>query len=197
LFYLALNLSNLYLSKWFLNLLISPAIFIMRVLYLTIYCLITLSVFSQEEMTADSQAVKTIDGITSELLKHISGGEKKERNWDAFRNLFLPGARFTILNHSTDIPLPFESASVDELIEALKDPYYENFLEEELHKDIHQYNGIAQVFQTFEATEPDGNKGRGINSYQLVFFDDRWWISNILWTTDANGVEIPSRYLGN
>ena len=38
---------------------------------------------------------------------------------------------------------------------------------------------------------------RGINSYQLVYFKDRWWIVNVLWTGDRNGEPIPRKYLNN
>lgn len=65
----------------------------------------------------------------------------------------------------------------------------------ELGKVVNEYNGIANVFQSFYAIDSEGEEGKGITSYQLVKFDDRWWISDVLWTTDSNGVEIPEEYI--
>ncbi len=82
-------------------------------------------------------------------------------------------------------------------LELLRDPYYEeDFSESELHQVVDAYNGIAQVFQTFEVTDADAYQGRGITSYQLVHFEERWWIVNVLWTSDSNGVAIPEKYSG-
>lgn len=57
------------------------------------------------------------------------------------------------------------------------------------------YNGIANVFQSFYGKDSENKEERGINSYQLVYFKNRWWIANLLWTGDANGVKIPKKYL--
>lgn len=110
----------------------------------------------------------------------------------------MPTARFSILNHNNSIPQLFESVSLDEFIEMLDDPYYEQgYLEYEIGKVVDEYNGIAHVFQSFYGKDSENVEERGIASYQLVFFNDRWWIVNVLWTTEGNGVEIPEKYMGN
>jgi len=59
---------------------------------------------------------------------------------------------------------------------------------------VDEYNGIAQVFQSYYAKELDIEE-KGINSFQLVHDGKRWWIFNILWTNDRNGNKVPSKYL--
>ena len=64
-----------------------------------------------------------------------------------------------------------------------------------ISKVVDEYNGIAHVFQTFYAKDSENFEERGITSYQLVYFNNRWWIANIVWTGDSNGVKVPAKYL--
>ncbi len=65
----------------------------------------------------------------------------------------------------------------------MKDSYYDKGFEEfELGKVINEYNGIANVFQSFYGKDSEGAEEKGINSYQLVYFKNRWWIANMVWT---------------
>jgi len=49
----------------------------------------------------------------------------------------------------------------------------------------------------FMERTPRALEENGINSYQLVYFNKRWWIANLVWTVDNNGVKIPKKYLKN
>jgi len=151
---------------------------------------------AQEMMMPDTNAVKSIDGIVKESLRLISGQKGKLKNWDALRNLFLPTASFTVLNNNDSIPLPVETVSLNDFIELLHDNYYEaGYLEYETGKAIEEFNGIANVFQSFYGRDSENKEARGINSYQLVFFSKRWWIANILWTLESEQMKIPKKYL--
>jgi hypothetical protein len=72
-----------------------------------------------------------------------------------------------------------------------------DLFEYETGKVVDEYNGIAHVFQSFFAKDSENNEEKGINSYQLVYSDSRWWIVNIVWTGDSNGIKVPGKYLGN
>ena len=151
---------------------------------------------AQEKMVTDANALKLIDGIVKEVLRMISGEKGKIRDWEAFRNLFLRSATFTVLNHNDSIRQPVETVQLDEFIELMHDPYYERgYLEYEIGRVVDEYNRIAQVFQSFYGKDAENMEEHGVTSYQLVFFEDRWWIANILWTGDSNGVKVPKKYL--
>ena len=165
--------------------------------YLLIGVLIILSpeLMGQEKLLSDTHAVTSIDGIVNEVLEIITVEKGEGIDLEKFRNLFVPNARFSMLVPNDSIPQPFETVSLDEFVEMLDDPYYEQgYLEYEMGKVVNEYNGIAQVFQSFYGKDSDNLEERGITSYQLVYFNDRWWIVNILWTTDVNGVEVPEKY---
>lgn len=169
----------------------------MKKILLVFFILISATTLTaQEKMSADTNAVKSIDGIVKEVLRLVSGEKGKTRNWEALRNLFLPTATFTVLNNSDSIPQPVETVSLDDFIKLMHDEYYEQgYLEYEIGKTIDEYNGIANVFQSFYGKDSENREERGINSYQLVYFKKRWWVANLLWTGDTNGVKIPDKYL--
>ena len=165
---------------------------------LLIGILLTLSVdlFAQEKLLVDSAAVSSIDGIVNEILEIITVEKGEGIDLEKFRNLFVPNARFSMLMPGDSIIEPLETVSLNEFVEMLDDPYYEQgYLEYEIGKVVDEYNGIAQVFQSFYGKDSDNLEERGITSYQLVYFNDRWWIVNVLWTTDSNGIEVPEKYM--
>ena len=139
-------------------------------------CFLTclLRVSAQDNKTS---TVKTIDGITSALLEQITIEKGEKIDTARVRDLFHPTAQLAVNNASNT-----ESVELNEFLVLLTDPYYgEGYLEKEIYKIVNEYNGIAQVFQTFYGEHNDGSKERGINSYQLTYHDDRWWILNLLW----------------
>ena len=71
------------------------------------------------------ESVKTIDGITTEILKLVSREKGEEADTAAFRNLFLPSAIFTMHTHNDSMNYPVETVSLDDFVELLADPYYE------------------------------------------------------------------------
>ena len=160
-----------------------------------ILILIALNSNAQENKITNPEAVKSIDGIVNEVLNIVSAESGEKRDWETFRQLFLPSARLTVLYH-TSTPNPVRSFSVDEFITIINEGSSENgFLEREIYKVVDEYNGIAQVFQSYFAKDTRSHEEKGINSYQLVFFNDRWWVANLIWTDDSNGIEIPEQYL--
>jgi hypothetical protein len=153
----------------------------MKKLILGVFLILSADLLAQEKLLSDTMAVKSIDGIVNEILEIISVDKGESIDLDKFRNLFVPNAQFSMLMPNDSIPQPLETVSLEEFTEMLDDPYYEQgYLEYELGKVVDEYNGIAHVFQSFYGKDSENVEGRGITSYQLVFFNDRWWIVNIL-----------------
>ncbi|UZD24191.1 hypothetical protein [Algoriphagus halophytocola] len=136
--------------------------------------------------------LRSIDGIINELLDQITIEKGEKMDTTAIRNLFHPSAIFTVAD-STNA----ETLSLDDFLTLLKDPYYEEgYLEKEIHKVVDEYNGIAQVFETFYGKDSEGVEEKGINSYQLTYYGGRWWIVSLLWTLESKNVRIPAKYGG-
>lgn len=169
----------------------------LKIIVLASFCFNPLTILKgQEMMLPDTNALKTVNGIVNETLRLISSEKGKTRNWEALRNLFLPTATLTVRNDNDSITQPMETVTLVEFIDLMHNEYYENgYLEYEMGKTVEEFNGIANVFQSFVGKDSEGKKERGINSYQLIYFDKRWWIANLLWTLETNSVKIPKRYL--
>ncbi|MFA8451175.1 MAG: hypothetical protein ACEPOW_10810 [Bacteroidales bacterium] len=164
------------------------------IIIIVITLLSSLTLSAQNISGVDPNAVKTIEGTVNEVLKLISGEKGKVRNWQAYRELFAPDAKLTALNNDSTGKAKIKSWTVEQYIKG-GEKYYKSrsFFEYELKKTINEYNGIAQVFQGY-LTKRNGVEEKGINSFQLYFDGERWWITNVLWVGDDNGVDLPAEY---
>ncbi len=146
----------------------------------------------------DSVAVQSIEGITDKMLEMISGDIGEDRNWEEYRNLFLPTAQKIAINK--DAKQRQQQVQVMNLEEFVRyiGPLYkrDGFEEVALGLEIQEYNGMATVFQSFHCKNLRGTyEQRGVNSYQLVYQDDRWWIANVMFTNETKKAPLPNKYL--
>ena len=77
------------------------------------------------------------------------------------------------------------------------------FYENEVHKEVHAFGNIAEVFSTYQSfhTEEEMENGtpytRGINSFQLLYHQERWWILSLFWQRETEEFPIPEEFSGN
>jgi hypothetical protein len=156
--------------------------------------LISLFSFNLVAQDLDSNIVKTIEGTINETYKIISGERGEKRNWEAFRQLFTPQAQMSVLLHDSTGNGILRTYTLEQFVRIGKE-YYENdgFIERPIRTVIHEYNGIANVFQSYYAKELDVEE-EGVNSLQLMFDGKRWWITSVLWTNNGNGVQLPDEF---
>lgn len=144
-------------------------------------------------MKADAKDVGSVDGIMAAIYDVISGPIGEVRDWDRMRGLFIPGGR--LIPNTPNGPIIF---SVDDYIARTDKAFTDNgFFEVELSRKSERYGNIVHVFSTYAARRtPDGDVfARGINSFQLVYKDERWWIVNIFWQGETPDTPIPAEYL--
>ncbi|MEM6684551.1 MAG: hypothetical protein AAF617_02055 [Bacteroidota bacterium] len=162
------------------------------VLFLSFSCVIS----AQYKNVPQAEAVKTIDGILTKMLQLLSVEKGNTMDTKSLKYLFLPNATFSVRSPDKRYPKPFETVNLEDFIASLKDNYYESgFLELETGKVVNEFNGIANVFQSFYGVDSERNEARGINSYQLVYLENRWWITNMIWTFETDDVKIPKQYI--
>lgn len=145
----------------------------------------------------DTIALQSIEGITSKMIELISGDIGEERNWDEYRNLFLPTAQKMSLRKTKDGKTQVSVRNLEEFVRRSGPSYARNGFEEyALGLTINEFNGIAVVFQSFYCKNLTGTyEQRGMNSYQLVHKDNRWWIANTLFTNETEDSKLPDKYL--
>lgn len=145
---------------------------------------------------ADPADVESIDAIMSAVYDVISGPAGAPRDWDRFRSLFIEGAR--LIPRSLNAPGGVSVASPDEYATRASNAFAENgFFENEIFRKTERYGDIVHAFSTYEARrEADAEPFlRGINSFQLLYHNDRWWIVTIYWQAETEDLPLPDKYL--
>jgi hypothetical protein len=137
--------------------------------------------------------VATLDGIIAAFYDVVSGPAGTPRDWGRDSTLYSAGLRFVFQGENG-------WQSVDHATYARRTgPFLATgFFEREVHREIHRFGDMAQVFSTYEWAHPgaDGpERGRGINSIELVYAQDRWWITYAQWIDESPDRPIPPRFL--
>ena len=143
--------------------------------------------------------LSTPNGTVNALYEVISGPAGKKRDPDAMRNLFHESAKMVSVRGARDGKVRYNVITVEQYIERSfpileKDGFYE----QEVKNVTEVYGNIAHVFTTYESRwKKDDEKpfARGINSVQLMFDGERWWIMSIVWQNEVQGITIPEKYL--
>lgn len=152
--------------------------------------------YGQQPNTDD---VKSIDGLITALYEVISG-PAGPRDWDRFSSLYKEEATMGAISEAEDGTLKYVAMTADQYIDRNDEYFKKNgFWEEEIGREVFRFGEIATVQTAYHIKS--GKEGkvihRGINSVQLVYDQDRWWITNITWNNEREGNFIPEWLLGN
>lgn len=162
-----------------------------------------LPMFSPAELAAKVPApkaadVKSIDAILRAAYASISG-PAGPRDWNRFRSLFLPQARFTQVGRNPDGSIYIISWNEEEFIRDAgqifaKEPFYENGLVNQPQS----YGGMTQVLSSYASHRSPGDKpfDRGVNSFQVLNDGKRYWIVSIFWDSERPDNPLPARFAG-
>lgn len=121
--------------------------------------------------------------------------------WDRFRSLCIPQARLIPNTEQTGGQLavlsPEEFIALADKNTVVGGANDAGFSEEELFNKVERYGDVAHVFSTYQKRfwNDDRILGRGINSFQLVRHNDRWWITGIVWDEESGAGPIPPKYM--
>jgi len=141
--------------------------------------------------------VKSKDSIVKALYEVISGPAGQPRDWDRFRNLFLPESRLIPTGKNKEGNYTIRAISPEEYVQMFTKNMKAGFFEKELHNKSEEYGTITHVFSTYETREsPEGPAtNRGINSIQLYKDNERYYVVNIFWCSESMGFNLPTKYL--
>lgn len=140
--------------------------------------------------------VATIDGIMKASYDVVSGEAGVVRQWERDLSLHHPNAIYSF-QEETNGKLEQVSMSLADFHKetdtmVAKTAFYEN----EINREVRIFGNIAHVWSTYETRlEKNGPVARrGINSVQLYYSENRWWI--ISWTFDKerNDRKIPQTF---
>ncbi len=147
----------------------------------------------------DPEDVASVDAIIAALYDVISGPAGQARDWDRFRSLHAPEARLIPTGANETGEVGYQVWGVNEYIEQAGDFLEQRgFFEREIGRVTEEFKSITHAFSTYDSrwTEEDPEPfQRGINSIQLFYDGERWWIMNIFWRGVPGDETIPERYL--
>lgn len=148
---------------------------------------------------ANPKDIESIDAIVTAAYKILSGAKGKKRDWDRFRTLYHPQARMIPTGKRANGEEGTRVMNIEEYIENAA-PFLEKegFFEIEIAKRTERFGNIAHVLSTYESRHKERDEkpfSRGINSIQLLFEDNRWWIMNVFWDSETDEKMIPKKYL--
>lgn len=143
--------------------------------------------------------VASVDALMAAVYDVISGPAGQARDWDRWRSLFLPEARLISLSPGHGGDTVYRVMTPEDYVE-LAGPALEDsgFFEEEIGRTQERFGPVVHLFSTYQSKrslEDEEPFARGINSFQLMRHEDRWWVVTIYWTSERDDLPIPERYL--
>jgi len=141
--------------------------------------------------------IATIDGMVKAYYEVVSGPAGQPRDWARDRTLYITDLRFVQVDVDKSGKLVPRITSHQEYVDAADGLSKEGFFEKEIHRVAERFGPIAHVWSTYESrrTESGPIIMRGINSIELFWDGQRWWIANAIWTDETKDNPIPKEYL--
>ncbi len=160
------------------------------------FCGLSLNLFAQGNYAND---VKSADAIIAALYEVISGEKGQARDWNRFRNLFIPEGRLIGSGKNAAGETKYRVMTPDDYIATSGKMLVENgFFETEISRKSEQFGPVSHVFSTYESRHSASEKEpfmRGINSIQLFNDGNRWWVVSVYWSAETPENPLPKKYL--
>jgi len=151
------------------------------------------------KLPADPDDVSSVDAIMAAVYDVISGPAGEARDWDRWRSLFLSEARLISVGMNRQGETAYRVMTPEDYVELAGASLEANgFFEEEIGRTQEEFGPVVHLFSAYESkrTPEDPEPfARGINSFQLMHHEDRWWVITIYWTAERPDLPIPNRYL--
>ncbi len=169
----------------------------MKVITTIFILLISTCVMAQKSDYSDK--VKTIDSTIETLYAVISGEKGEARDWELFKYLFIPEAHLIPSGKGQDGKTGYRVLTPAQYVETSGSYLEQNgFFEKEISRETDRFGNIVQLFSTYESYHSEKDEkpfARGINSIQLLYDGERWWVLNIFWQAETAEFPIPQSYL--
>jgi len=180
----------------------------MKNLFTTVLCLVIAGISFAQQPNNNTQSSPTLDlskyiedtrsveSVISAFLETVSGSKNQDRDWIRFANLFTDTADLAIVRTDKNGKTIAQSVPLNDFI-VQNGPAYRarGFNQVELSRQITEWNGIASALQAYEWSVEDSDyKVRGIHNYQLIYSGDRWYISNLVFSSENESTPIPAGY---
>jgi hypothetical protein len=145
--------------------------------------------------TPKPEDVQSLDEIMRAAYDVISG-PAGTRDWNRFRSLFLPQARFTQVGKAPDGSIYVMTWGVEDFIRDGAQYFsQEGFYENAIANQPQSFGNMTQVLSSYESRHNSGEKPfqRGVNSFQVLNDGKRWWVVSIFWDSERPDNPLPRK----
>ncbi|WP_422079373.1 hypothetical protein [Ulvibacterium sp.] len=148
-----------------------------------------------KKVHSSPEDVETLSGIIASAYDGISGEAGTSRQLEKIKALYAPNA-IIFKNTSIEGKPSREVLTVAEFYEGMGEVRESGFFEEEINREIRIFGTIAHVWSTYQVRHAKNGPviRRGINSLQLHFKDNRWWILSWGWDGENEENKIPASF---
>ena len=140
------------------------------------------SVTPAETATAD-EAYQTAEGLVDELYRLVTFDAGTTPDWDRVRSLFMEQAIVVLRTSREETTVFSVDTFVGDFVSFIEraDVKENGFIEKIVRTRPMVYGDMAHVLVLYEAIVPESGKPpqQGVDSFQLVKMDGRWWIVSI------------------
>lgn len=145
------------------------------------------------------QDARTIGGLIHALYESISGPAGQARDWHRQASLFHPAAR-SMRTGIDEAGQPWVKIMDGAEYRSDTEPFFaeNDFYEVEIARQEQVFGNVASVRSVYEARRrPDDPvpERRGVNFIHLYHDGQRWWLMNIIWDNERQGVSMPDTFL--
>ena len=146
----------------------------------TLVCSLTMSLAPVPAWAGDGYA--TPEAVVDELYELVTFGPGEVPDWDRVRALFLPEA-VVVLRTSREATTVFDvDGFVGDFVSFIENASVKDtgFAEKIVRTKPMVFGDIAHVLVLYTAEIPGSGRGPqpGVDSFQLVRRDERWWIAS-------------------
>ncbi len=140
--------------------------------------------------------VSSISGLMKASYEVVSGAKGAKRQWARDRSLHHPDAIYAYTRSNGEqvvLALNEFHGDTDAMIMET------DFFESEVNREVRIFGNIAHVWSTYQTqlVEDGPVERRGINSIQLIYQDDRWWIISWIFDKETEVNRIPRSFDSN
>jgi hypothetical protein len=141
--------------------------------------------------------VSTESAIVTALYDVISGESGEVRDWERFRYLFGKDALLIPTNKNNTGVYSYRTMTPEDYITMFSTRVKTGFFEKELKYELVSFGTVAHVFSTYETRETKNGPitNKGINSIQLFYDQNRYYIVNVFWCAESLGFTLPAASL--
>lgn len=164
-----------------------------RLFYLAIATLMATNTLSAQTSPYEND-VKSIDALMKASYEVVSGEKGAKRQWERDTYLHHPKAVYSYFDEQTGQQV---TQTLDEFHKLTDDMVFNTaFYENEINRVVNIFGNIAQVWSTYETRlEKNGPVARrGINSVQLVYENNRWYVISWVFAGESKTNRIPPTF---